>query len=81
MNHRLLIMFRLLSGQRTEGGDSGSPIVMRAPGGRFTLVGMHIAGGIEGGFPYSYAIPAWLLFNRAQYSQLPPGVTLTPVGM
>lgn len=73
-------MFRVLSGQSTKPGDSGSPIVMRAPGGGHTLVGMHIAGGVEGGFPYSYAIPAWLLFNPAQYSKLPAGATLTAVG-
>ncbi|MDP2241477.1 MAG: hypothetical protein Q8K18_15110 [Burkholderiales bacterium] len=79
VNHRLLIMFRILSAQKTEGGDSGSPIVMRLPGGKYTLVGMHIAGGIEGGFAYSYAIPAWLLFNWTQYSHLPPGATLAPV--
>jgi hypothetical protein len=80
VHHRLLIMFRLL-GRSTAGGDSGSPIVMRAPGGRFTLVGMHIAGGFENGFAYSYAIPAWLLFNPAQYSRLPSGATLTPLAV
>ncbi len=78
VNHRLLLMLRQLSGARTDFGDSGSPVVIAAPGGGHTLVGMHIAGGVEDGFDYSYTIPAWMLFNPFQYSRLPDGATLAP---
>ncbi len=81
VNHRRLIMFKLLNGGETIHGDSGSAIVVRNADGRQTLAGMHIAGGNERDYFYSYVIPAWLLFNPYQYSRLPSGASLRPAAV
>jgi hypothetical protein len=51
----------------TEPGDSGSPVVSQKQDG--VLVGMHIAGVDNGeGNRFAYMIPAWQLFDPANYN-------------
>jgi hypothetical protein len=74
--HASLIELRILDGGRAGKGDSGSPVVIRAKDGKYTLIGMHIAGGDHADGYHSYVIPAWQLFDRRNYLKLPPGRTL-----
>ena len=79
ISHLLLIELRIRDGRRTYEGDSGSPVVMQAPDGRHTLIGMHIAGGCRNGEYYSFVLPAWQLFDSENYPNLPEGAQLTPL--
>jgi len=74
IHHFELLKFALLKKPGTRGGDSGSPVVLFDDQGLCTLVGMHIAG--DGDF--SYAIPAWQLFDLDNWWQ-PPAGRLKPV--
>ncbi|MGP1678055.1 MAG: hypothetical protein ACTS6J_12970 [Burkholderiales bacterium] len=62
---------------RTRKGDSGSPVVIPAPGGGFTLVGMHVGSNDN----FTFALPAWLLFDPYQYSVLPSGASVEPIAV
>jgi hypothetical protein len=77
VHHLRLIQLTVLDPESTIRGDSGSPVIVRNVGGSYTLVGMHIAG--TPGTKLTYAIPAWQLFDPAQYWNLPAGATLRPV--
>lgn len=80
VHHRLLLVFRILGGDVTSYGDSGAPMVCRAPSNDgHSLIGMHIAGDVTASGAYSYVIPAWLLFLSNQYSSLPFNAVLAPI--
>jgi hypothetical protein len=72
--HKVLEL-QLAVGDRTGGGDSGSPVVIPGEDSNYRFVGMHIAGNPEQ--RTSYVIPAWKLFNGLEYADvggsLPPG--------
>lgn len=66
VQHRELLQFTPLGGGKTLPGDSGSAIVCWLTDTTCCLLGMHIAGHeIEG---FSYAIPAWQLFDPRNYA-------------
>ena len=71
---RVVLVQSEARGARTEGGDSGSPVV--TADGR-TLLGMHIAGDGE----RSFMIPAFELLRTGNYVGLLPGgkLRLTPL--
>jgi len=54
-------------------GDSGSAVVCENDDGSFTLVGMYIASGPEGAERDAYVLPAWQLFDPANWRHLPAG--------
>ncbi len=74
--HSELLRFDAVDSKLPIPGDSGSPIVVRRDNGSMTLVAMHIGGD---GFGLSWAIPAWRLFNLANWSEYPAGAQLAPV--
>jgi hypothetical protein len=56
-------------------GDSGSAVVCDNDDGSVTLVGMYIARGPQGAERDAYVLPAWQLFDPANWRQLPAGTT------
>ena len=63
LHHAELIRLQPLGGQVTLEGDSGCAVVCWLDDDNCTLLGMLIAGDAE----FSYAIPAWQLFDRKNY--------------
>ena len=60
-------------------GDSGSAVVCETDDGTLTLVGMYIARGPAGAERDAYVLPAWQLFDPANWRHLPEGtVALQP---
>ena len=60
-------------------GDSGAAVVSETDDGALTLVGMYIARGPAGAERDAYVLPAWQLFDPANWRHLPPGtVALQP---
>lgn len=60
-------------------GDSGSAVVCEMDDGTLTLVGMYIARGPAGAERDAYVLPAWQLFDPANWRHLPDGtVALQP---
>lgn len=60
-------------------GDSGSAVVCQTDDGALTLVGMYIARGPAGAEHDAYVLPAWQLFDPANWRHLPAGaVALQP---
>lgn len=60
-------------------GDSGAAVVCATDDGRVTLVGMYIAQGPPGAERDAYVLPAWQLFDPANWRHLPEGtVALHP---
>lgn len=57
------------------GGDSGSAVVCDDGDGALILVGMYIARGADGAERDAYVLPAWQLFDPANWRQLPVGTT------
>jgi hypothetical protein len=74
--HVELLRFDAVDSKLPVTGDSGSPIIVRRDDGSMTLVAMHIGGD---GLGLSWAIPAWRLFDLANWSQYPTGAQVTPV--
>jgi len=74
VSHFELLKLAPLGGQTTRPGDSGSLVVLHT-GSRYTIVGMHIAGG--NGF--SCVLPAWQLFSPFNYRDLPEGCEIFPM--
>ena len=71
MVHRTLIESEVDTA--TKGGDSGSPLVGDTSRGRL-LLGMHVAGVDNGpGKRFAYMIPAWQLFDTANYDNVANG--------
>ena len=52
-------------------GDSGAAVVCERDDGELTLVGMYIARGPAGAEREAYVLPAWQLFDPANWRQLP----------
>ncbi len=71
LHHAELIRLQPLGGQATLEGDSGCAIVCWLDDDNCTLLGMLIAGNDD----FSYAIPAWQLFNKSNYFGSLDGVT------
>ena len=71
LHHTELIRLQPLGGQMTLEGDSGCAVVCWLDDNNCTLLGMFIAGDDE----FSYAIPAWQLFNKKNYFGSLDGVT------
>ena len=71
LHHTELIRLQPLGGQMTLEGDSGCAVVCWLDDNNCTLLGMFIAGDEE----FSYAIPAWQLFNKKNYFGSLDGVT------
>jgi glycosyl hydrolase family 19 (putative chitinase) len=59
--------------QRTEDGDSGSPVATRPDGG--ILVGLHIAVSTKNDGPRAYAVPAWDMLTPQNYDRDAVGET------
>jgi hypothetical protein len=76
--HAELLRFDAMDSKLPIPGDSGSPIVVRRDDGSMTLVAMHIGGD---GFGLSWAIPAWRLFDLANWSEFPDAAQVTPVSV
>jgi hypothetical protein len=79
VHHWLLIQLRVLGASKPEEGDSGSPVIVKLPDGKAMLVGMHIGGSDSD--PHSYSIPAWQLFDRANYFRLPLSPSIKPANV
>ena len=52
-------------------GDSGAAVVCERDDGELTLVGMYMARGPAGAEREAYVLPAWQLFDPANWRQLP----------
>lgn len=61
--HEELVVSQFATSEKTERGDSGSPLATKKSGG--TFLGMHIAGGPE----KAYGIPAWRLLSAKNYKR------------
>lgn len=82
IRHNELILMRVLDDcLAPERGDSGSPVISWWPDGSSVLVGMFIASGdTQGRERTIYIIPAWQLFDPANWTRLPAGtLALTPM--
>ena len=71
LHHTELIRLQPLGDQMTLEGDSGCAVVCWLDDNNCTLLGMFIAGDDD----FSYAIPAWQLFNKKNYFGSLDGVT------
>ena len=56
-------------------GDSGSAVVCEGDDGSLSLVGMYIASGPTGADRDAYVLPAWQLFDPANWRHLPASTT------
>lgn len=73
VQHQELLRLQILGSDQTLEGDSGSAVVCWLDNEKCCLLGMHIAGDATQGF--SYAIPAWQLFDRRNYFGTLDGVS------
>ena len=79
VHHWMLAELRIIGTSMPEAGDSGSAVVASVEEDGVTLIGMHIAA--HPTEPHSYLIPAWQLFDRANYWKLPQNAVVRPVNL
>lgn len=75
--HDELLKLQVQAASVPVSGDSGCAVVIQQPGNTATLVGLYIGGTGS----VAYAIPAWQLFDKNRWFQLPTGAQLAPASL
>jgi hypothetical protein len=75
--HDELLKLQVQGISKPISGDSGCAVVIQQPGNTVTLVGLYIGGNGDA----AYVIPAWQLFDKRRWFQLPAGAQISPASI